>query len=180
MLNLAILMILLIGFLIGLKRGFILQVIHLTGFIIAFIVAYMYYDDLAPKLTLWIPYPNFGNDSAFQILLDNGNLEVAYYRAISFVGIFFAAKIALQIIGSMLDFVANLPILKTLNIWAGGLLGFVEVYLILFIVLYISALLPIDTVQSALGDSGLAKMMVEHTPYFSSEIKEIWIDYIAS
>ncbi|WP_019154756.1 CvpA family protein [Robertmurraya massiliosenegalensis] len=180
MLDLAIFIILLFGFLVGLKRGFILQLIHLGGFIVAFVVARMYYDQLAPKLTLWIPYPSFGSDSAFQLLLDNGNLEVAYYRAISFVGIFFAVKIAMQIIGSMLDFVANLPILKMLNVWAGGILGFVEVYLVLFIVLFISALLPIEVVQNALGNSGLANMIVEHTPYFSSQIKEIWIDYIAS
>jgi uncharacterized membrane protein required for colicin V production len=180
MVNLAIIIILIFGFLVGLKRGFILQVIHLIGFIVAFVVAHMYYDELAPKLTLWIPYPSFSTDSTFQLLLDNGNLELAYYRAISFVGIFFAAKIALQIIGNMLDFVANLPILKTLNVWAGGFLGFIEVYLLLFIVLYIAALLPIDAVQNALGDSGLANMIVEHTPYFSSQIKELWIEYIAS
>lgn len=180
MLNLAILIILIFGFLVGLKRGFILQLIHLIGFIVAFIVAYSYYDKLAPKLTLWIPYPNFGSDSTFQLLLDNGNLESAYYRAISFVVIFFAAKIAMQIIGSMLDFVANLPILKTLNVWAGGILGFLEVYLILFIILYIAALLPIEMVQSSLGKSGLANMIVEHTPYFSDQIKEWWIEYKAS
>lgn len=180
MLDLAIIIIFVFGFLIGLKRGFILQLIHFVGFIIAFIVAHMYYDKLAPKLTLWIPYPSFSTDSTFQLLLDNGNLEQAYYNAIAFVGIFFATKIALQIIGSMLDFVANLPILKTLNIWAGGFLGFIEVYLLLFIILYIVALLPLGVVQSALGDSGLAKLIVEHTPYFSGQIKELWINYMAS
>lgn len=180
MLDLAIFIILVIGFLVGLKRGFILQLIHFAGFIIAFIVAHMYYDQLAPKLTLWIPYPNFGADSTFQLLLDNGHLEQAYYNAISFVGIFFATKIVLQIIGSMLDFVANLPILKTLNIWAGGILGFLESYLILFIILYIAALLPVGIVQSTLGESGLANLIVEHTPFFSGQIKELWIDYMAS
>lgn len=180
MLSFAIIIILIFGFLVGLKRGFILQLIHLIGFITAFIVAYVYHDELVPKLTLWIPYPNFGSDSTFQLLLDNGNLEQAYYRAISFVGIFFATRIVLQIIGSMLDFVANLPILKTLNVWAGGALGFLEVYLGLFIILYISALLPIETVQNLLGDSSLAKMIVEHTPYFSNQIKELWIEHMAS
>ncbi|MFS8631063.1 MAG: CvpA family protein, partial [Bacillales bacterium] len=48
MLSLAIIIILIFGFLVGLKRGFILQVIHLTGSIIAFLVAYIKYDDLAP------------------------------------------------------------------------------------------------------------------------------------
>lgn len=171
MLNLAIIIILLIGLLIGLRRGFILQFIHLTGFIIAFIVAKVYYSELAPKLTLWIPYPSFGSESNLQLLFSEGNMEEAYYRGIAFVAIFFAVKIVLQIIGSMLDFVSNLPILKTFNRWAGGLLGFLEVYLLLFIILYITALLPIEVVQEPLASSSLAKGIVENTPYLSSVVK---------
>lgn len=167
MLDLAIIIILIFGFLIGFKRGFILQAIHMAGFIIAFIIAYMNYDSLAPNLTLWIPYPSFDNDATLNYLFDNENMEGAYYKVIAFVIIFFAAKIILQIIGSMLDFVAHLPVLKALNIWAGGLLGFIEVYLIIFILLYIAALLPIAAIQGPLGDSVFAKLIVEHTPYFS-------------
>lgn len=180
MLDLAILFILVLGFFVGLKRGFILQLIHLTGFIISFIIAYMYYQKLAPKLTLWIPYPNFGNDSTIQMIFDHANLEDAYYRAIAFVVIFFAVKIVLQIIGSMLDFVANLPILKQLNIWAGGILGFIEIYLIIFILLYIAALVPIDSLQSLMNDSFMAKGIINNTPILSEKIKEMWFAYVAS
>ncbi|UII55120.1 CvpA family protein [Cytobacillus spongiae] len=179
MLDLAILIILILGFFVGLRRGFILQLIHLTGFIIAFIVAHMYYADLAPKLNLWVPYPSFGDQTAIQMLLNNGNLEDAYYRAIAFVVIFFVVKITLQIIGSMLDFVANLPVLKTMNIWAGGALGLIEVYLITFILLYIAALLPIEFIQNPLNHSIIAKTMVNHTPVFSEYIKQLWIEYMA-
>ena len=180
MLDLAVLAILLIGFIVGLKRGFILQTIHLAGFIAAFIVAYIYYDQLAPKLTLWIPYPNLGSNSTLNLLFENANLEDAYYRAIAFAAIFFAVKILLQIIGSMLDFVAHLPVLKQLNVWAGGFLGFVEVYLLLFIVLYIAALLPIQAIQGPLNDSILAENIIKNTPVFSQQIKQLWIEYVAA
>ncbi|MGV2937983.1 CvpA family protein [Mesobacillus sp. LC4] len=180
MLDLAVLAILLIGFIVGLKRGFILQTIHLVGFIAAFIVAYIYYDQLAPKLTLWIPYPNLGSNSTLNLLFENANLEDAYYRAIAFAAIFFAVKILLQIIGSMLDFVAHLPVLKQLNVWAGGFLGFVEVYLLLFIVLYIAALLPIQAIQGPLNDSILAENIIKNTPVFSQQIKQLWIEYVAA
>ena len=177
MLDLFVLLLLIIGFFIGLKRGFILQIIHMTGFIIAFIVAYIFYDQLAPKLTLWIPYPSFGSGE-LKLLFDNPNMEGAYYRAIAFVAIFFAVKIVLQIIGSMFDFVANLPILKGLNIWAGGLLGFIEVYLLVFILLYIAALLPIGPIQEMLYNSVLADSIVKHTPIFSEQIKQWWFESI--
>jgi uncharacterized membrane protein required for colicin V production len=175
MLDLAILLFLIIGFFVGLKRGFILQLVHLIGFIIAYIVAYMYYDDLAPKLTLWIPYPNFGEGTILKVLTDSSNMEMAFYRAIAFVIIFFAAKVLLQIIGSMFDFIAHLPVLKQLNFWAGGLLGFLEVYFIIFIVIYIAALIPIELFQTALDESFIANTMVKYTPILSQQIHDWWI-----
>jgi uncharacterized membrane protein required for colicin V production len=175
MLDLAVLIILCFGFLMGLRRGFILQLIHLTGFIIASIIAYLYYEQLAPKLTLWVPYPNLSTNLTLPSVFDNVNLEDAYYRAIAFVVIFFAVKILLQIIGSMLDFVAQIPVLKQLNIWAGGMLGFIEVYLIMFILLFIAALLPIESIQGSLTNSILAEFMIKQTPILSQLIQDLWI-----
>ncbi len=175
MLSLAIIIILIFGFLVGLKRGFILQVIHLTGSIIAFLVAYIKYDDLAPKLTLWIPYPSFTTVSELDFVFGNGDLETAYYRAISFVVLFFGMKLILQILGSMLDFVASLPVLKTINTWAGALFGFIEIYLLVFIVLYVAALLPIESVQRSIQNSAMAGFIIDHTPVLSALIRDIWI-----
>jgi uncharacterized membrane protein required for colicin V production len=180
MLDLAIILFLIIGFFIGLRRGFILQLIHLTGFIIAYVVAYLYYAQLAEKLTLWIPYPNFNNNTMLKILTESSNMETAFYRAIAFAIIFFAVKILLQIIGSMLDFIAHLPILRMLNIWAGGILGFLEVYLVMFILLYIAALIPIESFQTTLDHSVMAKAIVNYTPILSQQIKGWWIEQTAA
>jgi uncharacterized membrane protein required for colicin V production len=180
MLDLAIILLLIFGFFIGLKRGFILQLVHLTGFIIAYIVANLYYEDLAPRLILWVPYPNLGTTSPLKLLSENSNMEEAFYRAVAFVIIFFAVKLLLQIIGSMLDFIAHLPILKQLNVWAGGIFGFAEVYLIIFILLYIGALVPMEILQKPLDDSIMANLIVNHTPFLSDQIKSTWIEYSAS
>ena len=179
MIDLALLFILLTGFMIGLKRGFILQFIHMTGFIIAFIVAYLNYDNLAPKLRLWVPYPSFGDQETMKMIFESANLDEAYYRAVAFALLFFATKIIMQIIGSMLDFVAQLPLLRDMNRWAGGALGFVEVYLIVFILLYIGALLPIESLQIHLQDSFMATIIVKHTPFLSDMLKNMWIHYMA-
>jgi uncharacterized membrane protein required for colicin V production len=180
MLDLAIILFIIIGFFIGLKRGFILQLVHLTGFIIAYIVANLYYDDLAPKLLLWVPYPNIGTTSPLMLFAENGNMEAAFYSGIAFVIIFFAVKILIQIIGSMLDFIAHLPILKQINVWAGGILGFLEVYLIIFILLYFSALIPMEVLQKPLDDSIMANLIVNHTPILSEQIKSMWVEYSAA
>ena len=75
----------------------------------------------------------------------------------------------------MLDFLAKIPIFKQLNVWAGGILGFIEVYFIMFIILFIAALLPIEFIQNTLTNSILAEFMIKSTPILSKEIQELWI-----
>ncbi|UFT97978.1 CvpA family protein [Radiobacillus kanasensis] len=180
MIDLLLLGILILGIFVGLRRGFILQLLHVLGFIVSFIIAVLYYDDLSPRLNLWIPYPELPADSTWGIFLETLPLENAFYNAVSFALLFFGAKIVLQIIANMLDFVATLPILNVLNGWLGAVLGFIETYVLLFIVLYIAALVPIDFVQSALGGSGIASFMIEHTPILSKQIETLWFEHVAS
>ncbi|PPA71588.1 CvpA family protein [Jeotgalibacillus proteolyticus] len=175
MLDLFLLIILVMGFVVGLRRGFILQLIHMIGFFIAFYVAYVYYDVLAPKLTLWIPYPAFGSQSELKMIADAVNFEDAYYRIIAFAIIFFGAKIIMQLIGSMFDSVSQFPLLRPLNVVGGGVLGIIEVYIIIFVLLYIAALLPIDSIQNPLNGSWIAEFILKQTPVFSEQVKEWWL-----
>ena len=174
MISLIILFVLIFGFFMGLKRGFILQLIHLIGFIISFIVASMYFRKLSSHLALWIPYPELGDDSIWAVFLNSMPLENAFYNAIAFAIIFFATKIVLQIFASMLDFVANVPLLRPINKLMGAVLGFVEVYFFTFIILFILALLPLDAVQVRIKSSYLATLIVEHTPYLSKAVENLW------
>lgn len=58
MLDIIILILLLMGTLLGLKRGFILQFIRLTSFILSIAFASLFYKNVAPHLK-WIPAPDF-------------------------------------------------------------------------------------------------------------------------
>lgn len=180
MISLLLIVLLLFGFLRGLKRGFILQTFHLVGFIIAFIAARMYYKGLADKLDVWIPYPELSSDTSWALFVNNPSVETAFYNAIAFAIIFFAVKIILQIIASMLDFVSRIPVLKQLNKLLGSILGFVEVYLVIFILLYIVALTPIDAIQERLANSSVATFMVESTPFLSKTIESMWFTGLSS
>lgn len=180
MLTLAILIFLLVGLLVGLRRGLILQVIHITGFIVAFTVACLYYDELAPKLHLWIPFPSMGNTDSLKMLFNSVGLDTAYYNAIAFAILFFVTKIIWRMLGSMLDFLAHFPIIKQLNHWGGGILGFVEVYLVMFIILYIAALLPMGAVQESIRGSFLAEAIVKDTPILSAKVKDLWFYNVPS
>ncbi|GIO27766.1 CvpA family protein [Ornithinibacillus bavariensis] len=180
MVDFILILLLLFGTLMGLKRGLILQAVHLVGFIVAFIVAAINYDKLATKLAIWIPYPDLGDESLWANFLQALPIKDAFYNAIAFAIIFFAVKIVLQIIASMIDVIASLPILHSINKIAGAILGFIEIYLILFVLLYIVVLTPIEIIQEWINKSNVALFIVENTPYFSEKIKDLWFTHIVT
>lgn len=177
MLDIILLIIFAASLLVGMKRGFIVQIIHLASFIIALIVALLYYKPLAEKFVLWVPYPGITEDTTMTLMLDTLDVDRTFYRIVAFAIIFFAVKVALQIVGSMFDFLTYLPILKSVNRVLGAILAFVEFYFISFILLYVIALLPIGTIQSLLDSSIIAGLMLEHTPIVSNLFQHWWYIY---
>ncbi|WP_226569002.1 CvpA family protein [Bacillus stratosphericus] len=175
MIDIIILFLLLMGTLVGLKRGFILQTIKLISFVVSILVASMFYQSLAPQLT-WIPAPDFSGGQA-QLAFFSGNLETAYYNTIAFIILFILTKILLAIIGGLLTTIASIPVIKQLNKLLGGVLGFLETYLFVFILLFVAALLPVDALQTMISKSMLADVIVGNTPYLSSLVKELWTTY---
>lgn len=174
MITLILLVILIFGVFMGFKRGLILQAVHLIGFIVSFIIARLYYQKLSAHLSLWIPYPELTGDGAWAVFLNSMPLETAFYNGIAFVTIFIGAKIVLQIIATMLDFVSRLPILNIANKLGGGILGFLEVYFITFILLFIAALIPMESVQNKIMTSKLAMFIIEKTPFLSDLFTSMW------
>jgi uncharacterized membrane protein required for colicin V production len=173
--DIIILFLLLMGTLVGLKRGFILQLIKLISFVVSILVASMFYQSLAPQLT-WIPAPNFSGGQA-QLAFFSGNLETAYYNTIAFIILFILTKILLAIIGGLLTTIASIPVIKQVNKLLGGVLGFLETYLFVFILLFVAALLPVDALQTMMSKSILADVIVGNTPYLSSLVKDLWTTY---
>lgn len=178
MLDILLLIILLGGTIVGAKRGFIVQLIHMVGFVVALIVAYKYYKPLSEYFTLWIPYPAVNENSQFTIVVDQLDLDQTFYQLLAFALIFFVVKFGLQLIASMFDFLKFLPVLGFFSKILGAVLGFIEIYILLFIFIYVFALLPVDAVQNQLENSGIAQSMLEHTPYFSEKVKEWWYIYM--
>ena len=175
MIDIIILFLLLMGTLVGLKRGFILQFIKLISFVVSILVASMFYQSLAPQLT-WIPAPDFSSGQA-QLAFFSGNLETAYYNTIAFIILFILTKILLAIIGGLLTTIASIPVIKQVNKLLGGVLGFLETYLFVFILLFVAALLPVDALQTMMSKSILADVIVSNTPYLSSLVKDLWATY---
>lgn len=177
MLDLVLIIIFIASILVGIKRGFIVQIIHLSSFFIALFVAYLYYKPLAEKFVLWVPYPGITPESSLTLVVDKLDINETFYRIIAFAVIFFLVKLVLQIVASIFDFLAYLPILNSINRILGAILCFVEFYFVLFILLYVLALVPIDTIQKLIGNSIIAGLMLEHTPLLTQFFQKIWYIY---
>nr|WP_232057165.1 CvpA family protein [Sporolactobacillus terrae] len=73
LLTLILIILLASGLFNGFRRGLILQLVHLASFIIAYIVAFMYFKPLAGTLKFWIPFPTSASESGmFQFSRDDG------------------------------------------------------------------------------------------------------------
>lgn len=173
MLSILILVCLLLGFIVGFRRGFLLQVIHFLSMFASYIIAYLYYQPLAKQIYNYIPFMTIPEDVS-KFIFHNIDLEKAYYNVVAFAIIFFVSKIVLQIVISLFDVLSNVPILKYINSLLGAILGVIEVYILLFIALYILAMVPHDTIQTKLKQSTLATTIVEKTPLLSSQALHWW------
>ncbi|HDX9576825.1 CvpA family protein [Bacillus cytotoxicus] len=173
MVDIIIVLLLVMGFLLGLRRGLVLQLVKLVSFIIAYLVAYWYCKDLAPALQKIIPYP-FKQEVNVPNWIDANSMETVFYQAIAFIALFIITKIALTLIGQLLNMFTEIPVLKQINALGGAILGFLEVYIILFVLIVVGTILPIEQLQTSLNQSSISKVIVEDTPILSGKVKELW------
>ena len=106
------------------------------------------------------------------------DLDQTFYRMLAFVVIFIVVKFVLQLIASMFDFLKFLPVLGFLSRFGGAILGFIEFYILIFFILYLAAMLPLDFIQVHIGKSILAEAIFEHTPIISETVKKWWYIYM--
>ena len=177
MLDLLIIFLLLAGLITGFRRGLIVQAIHMTGFIIALVIAFKYYKQLAAKFVLWIPYPEVDANSKLSFVVNELDFDQTFYNLLAFFLIFIVVKFGLQLIASMFDFLKFLPVLGFIARILGAVLGFVEFYILIFLVLYLAIMIPVEFIQTFIGKSVLAGTMFEHTPWFSETVKKWWYIY---
>lgn len=175
MIDIIILVLLVLGFLVGIKRGFVMQIMRLVGTVTSYVVAFVYAKKLGPHLELWVPFPQMGSDTFLEEYIQNETLEQSFYYVIAFIILFVISKIVLFYIGSLLDFITRIPILKQINSLFGGAFGVLEIYLVVFVVLLIATKLPVESVQNHLDNSVLTGIIVDHTPYISEKIKTLWV-----
>jgi uncharacterized membrane protein required for colicin V production len=170
--TLILLIILIIGLIVGYRRGAVLQFMHLIGTISALIIASLNYEALGSRFYLVMPYPSTAQANA--VLTEVGNLEYAYYYMFAFFLIFIVSKIVIQIIVSGFDYLQQVTSDGLIPSIIGTILGLIEVIYVLAVLLFFVATIPYMPVQEALADSWIASFIIEHTFIISDKLIE-WI-----
>ena len=159
-----IVLLIFMGYFLGKKRGFLPQLVSLIGFFLIVIGAFILKNPVSQFLYEKLPFASFmGVFKGVTIL----NIILYEVMAFSFVMalLYLIFKIILGISKLFNKMLEAVPIVEVLNKIVGGILGILENYLVVFIVLYILTL-PFFNFD-IINKSKLRTGILEHTPILS-------------
>lgn len=180
MLSLLILFILLIAFFSGARRGFALQTLYTIGYIISFLAAQHFYKLLASHLKLYIPYPAV-TETSKMIFFDQAfsfQLDEAFYAGVAFILILIVGWLVTRFIGIFAHGLTYIPVLRQVDWLAGGVLSASIAYVMIFLILSLLVLLPVDSIQAQFSGNSSSRMIVEKTPLLTNKIYDLWINKV--
>lgn len=178
--SLALLLALLWQFYLGYSRGLVKQVYNFLATLVSLFVANHYYQPLADRLTLWIPYGQSLDESSLPFFAGVNIFEMdrVFYAGMAFVLAFLVSYLLLSFLGIFLHF---LPLNRwdkpLLNAIAGGLSVLTS---LIFISLFgnILATIPLDLVQRLLSGNIFIKGLISHFPVLSALLRQLWVTKI--
>lgn len=174
-----VLFVLLLSLYSGARRGLVLQLVLTIGYAVSFWVALTYYQQISEYVEMLVPYPTptsstnnpfvlYGMDFLF-------DLDGAFYKGVSFILILFAGWLITRLIGGLFNFLADIPVVRTLNAIGGALVSFVVHYIGLFLVLFLLSTVPLPIIQNQFENSNVARNIVTTTPELSTQFYDWWV-----
>ncbi len=159
-----IVLVLLMGAVIGFKRGVIKSAVTFIGAIIVIILAFYLKNPLSKLMYTYLPFFNFAGD--FEGLTV---LNIVIYEALAFVIVYVLLMSILQIliavtgvIEKVLNFTIVLGIPSKL---LGALFGFFETYLFVFVALFLLSQIP--ATNAYMKESFVAEKIANSSPILS-------------
>lgn len=170
--DIVILLLLVMFGVVGWKQGVIKEAVQFIGMIIILVISFIFKGELGNLFCKWLPFFNF-NGSPIEGMT---TLNILLYQILGFVIIFTVLyaiyNIILKISGIFQKFV-NWTIILLIPSKIGGLiLGLLEGYVLIFVILLIITGLP-ASYTSNFTNSSLVKTIVYKTPILSSASKDV-------
>jgi uncharacterized membrane protein required for colicin V production len=164
-----IILILILGVVIGLKRGFTSQLVSFLGVFAVIILAFLLKNPVSIFLYEHLPFFKFAG-----VIKGVTVLNIALYELIAFIIVLSILMVILKVIIHLTNIIETL--LKITIIFApiskigGAIVGFIESYVWVFIILYILCL-PVFNVPFV-NESKLKNVFLEKTPILSNIIDD--------
>ncbi|KRK89154.1 CvpA family protein [Lentilactobacillus sunkii] len=160
--SIGIILILIFGFLRGLHRGFVAEILSLIGFVLATFVS----------LVATSPIAAFINDAVFKSG-DNQTAQLVV-KWVIFALLFGLVWRLIRVMRNLLTPLTKLPIVHQLNSLLGGFADIIIKYLIIFILLNFLLIFPSETIQEQYQQSEVSQWIVKKTPILSDKMIQIW------
>lgn len=149
---------------IGYRRGFIAQLVSILGLFVAWLLASMFYDDVALVIGKLIPIETFAAYKKYEFAVQALKLDRYVINTLSFLLILTLVKVGLTMIGRVLNLIAKVPGLNALNRFSGALLALAETLLLILAAVHVMTIMPSDAAQRLLADSKAAQWLISLTP----------------
>ena len=158
--DVVIVLMLLCGAVVGLKKGVIKSVVSCVGTIIVIVLSFYLKNPLSVFLYTFLPFFNF-SISAINILI---------YEAIAFLIVFSILSIVLRIvikISGLVEFILKCTVILAIpSKILGAIFGFLEYYVFTFAILFVLAMFNVN--NEIITESKLADAILTHTPIVSN------------
>ena len=182
-LDLIIVLLLVINIIIGYKKGLVEVVFNICAFIIALVVALILYkpvSNIVIKNTniygkIRETIVNNNNEEEQSIVKDVQNktkeqlADVISIKAVNIIVaivLFIIARIAVILLKTVLEGIAELPIIKQFNqiggIGYGILKGFLLIYILVTLLLFVNAIVGNNKVSAVVEESFITKVLYEN------------------
>lgn len=170
--DIVVLLLLVMFGVVGWKQGVIKEAVQFIGMIIILVISFIFKGELGNLFCKWLPFFNF-NGSPIEGMT---TLNILLYQILGFVIIFtvlYAIYNIILKISGIFQKLVNWTIILLIPSKIGGLiLGLLEGYVLIFVILLIITGLP-ASYTSNFTNSSLVKTIVYKTPILSSASKDV-------
>ena len=162
---------LLLGAVLGFKKGAIKSLVALIGTVVVVVVAYYLKNPVAELLLDYCPFLKFGG--AWTGLV---TLNILLYEAIAYLLVFVLLSSILSLlikVSGILETILKMTIILGIpSKIIGAVLGFLEALVFSFIVLFV--LLQFNTTSKMVSDSTLARSIIDKTPIIGHMVNDTY------
>ena len=162
---------LLLGAVLGFKKGAIKSLVALIGTIVVVVVAYYLKNPVAELLLDYCPFMKFGG--AWTGLV---TLNILLYEAIAYLLVFVVLSSILSLlikVSGILETILKMTIILGIpSKIIGAVLGFLEALVFSFIVLFV--LLQFNATSKMVSDSTLARSIIDKTPIIGHMVNDTY------